>query len=254
MTTPFDDVIINISAKRYHNHRREEHSNIVSEGILRDLLLRCAPIRSDFEAGRIQSWFNIRTPGARERKVDLLIGESLDGYLPDLSKIRICVENKSVITAHRNKDARYDDLNEMLQVIHSESPVAIIVATVLIGTSDRYLNVPDRISPFHEDFEEVILPRLSRGDQLLWEEFRPAVSKNRRDDAFKTMQKFRSLPTRQPGHTHVEGYDYLMLVPVAIDNVNPPALARANSLGINIDEEYSRMLFQMCKAYSSRFP
>src|SRR3989442_11239341 len=55
------------------------------------------------------------------RSIDLLVGEPrADGNSPDLAKSRIFVENKSVVTAHRNKDARYDDLNESLQVLHRE--------------------------------------------------------------------------------------------------------------------------------------
>jgi len=33
-----------------------------------------------------------------------------------------------------------------------------------------------------------------------------------------------------------------------IDNVNPPSLARKNSLGIDIDAEYQRMLERVCSA------
>lgn len=33
--------------------------------------------------------------------------------------------------------------------------------------------------------------------------------------------------------THVEGYDYVLLAPVFIDNVNPPRLPRPNELGIH---------------------
>jgi hypothetical protein len=61
-------------------------------------------------AGKITSWLNVRTPGARNRKIDLLAGEADTGGKPDLEKLRFCVENKSVITAHRNLYARFDDL------------------------------------------------------------------------------------------------------------------------------------------------
>jgi hypothetical protein len=50
--------------------------------------------------------------------------------------------------AHRNKDARFDDLNDTLLVLHDKRPEAVKVATVMIGTAQRVLNVPDRIKPF----------------------------------------------------------------------------------------------------------
>ena len=69
----------------------------------------------------------------------------------------------------------------------------------------------------------------------------------------KTISKFRSLPTRPPGQTHVRGYDYVLLVPIFVDNVNPPRVERENALGVNVDTEYSQMLERICKAYTIRF-
>ena len=45
----------------------------------------------------------------------------------------------------------------------------------------------------------------------------------------------------------------MLLVPVAIDNVNPPTLPRPNALGIDVDAEYSRLLERMCSAYTARW-
>ena len=258
MITPFDDVIADIKKRGFHNHRLEDHSDIVGEGILRDLLKRCETINKDFEAGKIKYWLNVHTPGARHRKIDLLIGESKQGIdAPDLDKLRICIENKSVVTAHRNRDARFDDLNEALQVLHEVKPEAVTVATVMIGTAERVLNVPDKIKPFYrgrfQEFQNCILPRFSSGDQKLWKEFSWAISNNAPNDPLKTLEKFRSLPQRQPGHTHITGYDFVLLVPVFIDNVNSPIVARINQLGIDVDKDYEAMLNQICKAYQARW-
>jgi hypothetical protein len=35
--------------------------------------------------------------------------------------------------------------------------------------------------------------------------------------------------------------------------VNPPSLARENTLGIDIDAEYQRMLERVCSAYRTRW-
>lgn len=259
MTTPFDKVIEDIRRQGYHNHRRQGHSNTVSLGIFEDLLELCDPLREDFAKGEIRRWTNVPTPGARRRRIDLLVGEPLvqNHKKPDPERLRICIENKSVITAHRNRDARFDDLNESLKVLHSAKPEAVLVATVIIGVAERVLNVPDRITPAYkrrpEEFEKKVLPRLSTGDTTLWQEFPEAISVNDRMDPNKTAEKFRQLPKRPPGFTHVAGYDFLLLVPAYIDNVNPPYLARKNSLGIDIDKEYHTMLEQICKAYIARW-
>lgn len=258
MSTPFDVVIAEVKGRGFHNHRLEEHSDVVGEGIFNDLLRRCESLDEDYRAGKVGKWLNVQAPGARQRKIDLLVAEPLPGGdKPNLKELRICVENKSVVTAHRNRDARFDDLNEALQVLHQVRPDAVIVATIMIGLADRVLNVPDRIKPMYRDrtqeFEHNVVPRLSSGDQSLWTEFAVAVSRNRRQDPLRTVEKFRQLLRRQPGHTHVVGYDYVLLVPVRIDNVNPPSLARDNPLGIDIDRDYQRMLDQICTAYHTRW-
>jgi hypothetical protein len=260
MTTPFDAVIEQIKLRGFHNQRLEDHSDIVGEGILHDLQERCAPFDADFTAGKITSWLNVRTPGARNRKIDLLVGKADVAGMPDLEELRFCVENKSVMTAHRNQYARFDDLNEALQVLHHAKAEAILVATVIIGVADRVLNVPDRVKPFYRDrlaeFNDQIVPRLSSGDQTLWEQFAWAVSVNRAGDSAKTVEKFRQLPTRPPGHTHVVGYDYVLLVPAFIDNVNPPYIPKPDdprSLAIDVQHEYNAMLEAICKAYTARW-
>lgn len=257
MGTPFDAVVKGIIARRFHNHRLEEHSDAIGEGIFGDLFEECPAFREDVKSGAIKKWLNVRAPGARERRIDLLIGEPRKDGKPDLQEIRIALENKSVITAHRNRDARFDDLNESLQVIHRVKPETIIVATVLVGTALRVLNVPDGVKKAYKKkmavFVRKVLPRLSTGDQRLWEEFDYAVSENKADDPRKTLEKFRALPTRGPAQTHRIGYDFVLLVPIMIDNVNPPALTSPKELGIDVKHDYEEMLSTICDAYTVRW-
>ena len=255
MSTPFDRAIDAIRMRGYHNQRLEEHSDIVSAGIFEDLLKRCKTLRTDFNAGDVQRWLNVPTPGARSRKIDLLIAKPLPNGKPDVRELRISVENKSVVTAHRNRDSRFDDVNQSLKVLHHAKPEGVKVTTVMVGVAERVLNVPDRVKPMlpADKFTNEVLPRLSTGDQSLWTDFPHAISPNRPDDAQKTVNKFLQLPQRPPGHTHVEGYDYVLLVPVHVDNVNPPSVARANTLGIDVDQDYQAMLDQICKAYTARW-
>lgn len=257
MTTPFDAAIAAVAGAGYHNHRLEAHSDTVSDGLFHDLVGTCESLRSDVKQGIVQVWKNVSAPGDRRRKVDLFVGEPGPKGEPDIHKVRIALENKSVITAHRNRTNRFDDLEKVLGAVHGARPEALLVATVLIGLSDRVLNIPDQVHKFYrdreEEFERVVRPRLSSGDPSLWTQFSWAVSQNRPNDPEKTAQLFRSLPTRKPGHTHVEGYDYVLLVPVEIDNVNPPRIPRPNPLGVDVDKEYQAMLTQLCAAYTARW-
>ncbi|MDX2194210.1 MAG: hypothetical protein NW201_12710 [Gemmatimonadales bacterium] len=257
MRTPFDEAIKEIRRQGYHNHRLEMHSDIVSNGLIRDLEARCPVLRADLAAGTVRTWTNVASPGDRRRKVDLFVGEPDAQGDPDIGRLRIAVENKSVITAHRNRTNRFDDLTKVLESVHQARPEALIVATVLVGVARRYLNVPDKVHSFYrdreEEFEARVRPRLSSGDDALWEDFSWAVSHNSAHDAASTIDLMRTLPRRGAGQTHLVGYDFLCLVPVSIDNVNPPSLPRPNELGIDVDVEYGRMLDQLCRAYTARW-
>lgn len=258
MSTPFDDVIAGIAKAGYHNHRLEGHSDIVSNGIYRDLLKQCEAIRNDARDGTIREWLNVHAPGARGRKIDLFVGEPHPELgTPDIEQLRICVENKSVVTAHRNRDARFDDLNQTMKVVHGVKQEAVVVATVLVGVAPLVLNIPDDVKKRYKsnlsEFQRSVVPRLSTGDQSLWDEFHSAISKNTPNDPARTVEKFRMLATRPPGRTHVQGYDYLLIVPVHIDNVNPPRLVFDNVLGVDIEADYKQMIDTICKAYTARW-
>lgn len=256
MSTPFDDVVSEIRVRGFHNHRTEDHSGTVSRGILHDLSAMCEPFRQDFDGDRIRQWRDFPSPGGRARKLDLVVAE-LGGEAggPDLGRLRLCIENKSVVTAHRNRTNRYDDLSDVLGVLHQKKPDAVLIATVLVGVAESVLNVPDRVKPFvpPEDFVARVLPRLSSGDETLWDEFPHAVSRNRPRDPERTVKKFRELPIRPPGRTDLAAYDYVLLVPVLIDNVRPPRVVRDNALDIDVDAEYRTMLDRICKAYTARW-
>ena len=195
--------------------------------------------------------------GDRERRVDLFVGEQDANGHPDITTVRIAVENKSVITAHRNTTNRFDDLKKVLAAVQGAQPEALVIATVLIGVADRTLNIPDQVHKFYrdreEEFERDVLPRLSSGDESLFTQFSWAVSRNRPSDAQKTLELFRTLPTRGSAQTHLVAYDSVLLVPVRIDNVHPPELPRPNTLGIDVDADYREFLVRTCKAYTARW-
>jgi hypothetical protein len=52
------------------------------------------------------------------------------------------------------------------------------------------------------------------------------------------------------------GYDYVLLVPAFIDNVNPPYIVPPRdrqSFGIDVERDYAKMVDIVCKAYTARW-
>ena len=257
MITPFDRAISAIAAAGYHNHRQETHSDVISDAMIADLQQSCKPLRDDVDQGIVCVWKNVRAPGDRKRKVDLFVGEPDAEGGPDLARVRIAVEHKSVITAHRNATNRFDDLTKIVEAVQGATPEAIVVATILIGVADRVLNVPDQVHRFYrdneEEFEKKVLPRLSTGDQTLFTQFNWAISENGPNDPARTLDHIRSLPTRGVAQTHKVGYDSILPIPVCIDNVNPPTVPRPNALNVDVDAEYRTFLERTCAAYTARW-
>jgi hypothetical protein len=121
----------------------------------------------------------------------------------------------------------------------------------IVGLAERVLNVPDRIKPMVKasEFERRIQPRLSTGDARLWTDFPHAVSRNRPDDATKTLEKFSRLPVRPVAHTHLKAYDFVLLVPMRVDNVSPPSIPD----GQGVQQRYDQMIDHLCRAYTARW-
>lgn len=162
-----------------------------------------------------------------------------------------------MITAHRNRTNRFDDLSKVMAAIQATRPQAILIATILVGLAERVLNVPDKVHSFFHDrqdeFDQKVRPRLSTGDASLWQEFSWATSANRPNDPAGTVELFRTLPVRGPAETHLKAYDSVLIVPVRIDNVNPPELPRPNELGIDVDADYAECIAKTCRAYTARY-
>jgi len=257
VTTPFDHFIEKIEEARYHNHRGESHSDIVCDELWADLLKRCPSFASDAKSGLIKPWFNVDVDGLNHA-VDMMVCSTDGPDAPDLARARLCMENKSVITAHsKNRKNRHGNLNDFWQVVQAKKPEVVIVGSVLIGTADRVLNVPDRVKRgcrlLGIDFDTDVLPRLSTGDQTLWDVIPESASKNAANAAEKTYQKMSSLPVKPHGRTHEQGFDALFLAPVFVNNVDPPYVDRKNGFGLDVDWSYDHGVERICKAYTARW-
>lgn len=251
--SPFDAIVRNIASARYHNHREPSHSDLLSDRILGDLASACPKFREDRERERFREWRNVKGPDGRN--TDLVIGAPTPKGKPDLSQVRILLENKSVVTAHRNRNARFQDVERETHAIHAKNPRTIVVATLIVGVCERVLNVPDCVKKPYKSkphiFDSEILPRLSSGDARLWDEFEHCVSVNRTDDPMKTVEYFRALPVREASDTHQRGLDFMLFIPMAINNVDPPRLAKLP--GIDPVVEYKKMIKKLCYAYRIRW-
>lgn len=253
MASPFDPILDNIISAGYHNQRKEGHSDALVRQIVKDLDTHCEAFAIDRKAGVIREWLNEKAFDGRT--TDLLIGAADDNGRPDLRNVRIIIENKSVITAHRNKNARFQDIEREMRASHANNPLTIVVATLIIGTCQRYLNVADnrkkdpRLEP--GQFESDVLARLSTGDESLWLDFSKWISSNTKDDPSKTMEYFRRLPVRQMADAHEVGLDFMLFIPMAIDNVTPPSLATLD--GLDPSASYWEMITHICQLYQFRW-
>lgn len=254
MQTPFDPILDNIKDKGFHNHRDASHSNLLTEQISNDLKHSCDALEADFNNGVIQEWHTVRGPDGRN--TDLIIGASKSDGTPDLTQVRILIEHKSVVTAHRNKNARYQDIEREMLATHAKNPLTIVGATLVVGVCKNVLNVPDCVKREAKrrnlDFDAQVRPRLSSGDATLWQDFADCVSKNKEDDALKTVEMFKALPVRPIAQSHEKALDFMLFIPVVIDNVNPPRLGGID----NIDPvaDYRAMIGHICRAYKIRWP
>jgi hypothetical protein len=252
--TPFDDVLNHIVQTGYHNHRGPQHSDLVTQGIVRDLKKYCAEIERDLGKGAVRAWHNVRGPDYRN--TDLLLAPAIQGNSkPDLGEIRLLIEHKSIVTAHRNRNARQQDIEREVSATHQRDPRTILAATFMVGVCQDVLNVPDCLKKHPNakgQFNSTVRPRLSTGDQDLWLEFKDCISHNKAGDADKTINFLRHhLPVRKIGDSHALGLDYLLIVPVSIDNVNKPSLAPGYS--DQVLREYRAMIGHLCSAYKLRW-
>lgn len=255
--TPYDLIIEDIERTGYHNHRSESHSDVLCKRLFVDLMEHCQAFREDARSGAIKHWLNVDVPGMNH-KADMMICDTDGPDEPTFERARLCLENKSVITAHgKNRKNRHGDLYDFFKVIQAHRREVIVVGSVLVGTALQYLNVPDVLKPACEllgrDFDAEVLPRLSSGDSSLWDIAPRARSLNRPQDPQRTADLMRTLPVKPKGHTHEDGYDALLIAPVFINNVDPPRVDRDNGIGIDVDAEYKAALDRICRAYTARF-
>ena len=292
MVTPFDEHANRANEDGYHNQRVNTHSDLVSLGIIRDLYQNCEALRADLDAGEVGFWINRPNPWGRKRNTDFLIARPLAGSIqakkrprilgqlgvagigahPDPKAVRVIGEHKSIVTAHRNRSARHDDLDHLYQDGNAKSPNTILFATVMIGTAPWYLNVADGVKNFFARwdrdsqgrrrkkvidegrFAKEVIPRLRKNDEKLMDDYIAAVSENTERDIEASFELFcKGLPVRSNVSATSPGFDGLLVVPVHYDNINASRVDRNNEIAkrftLDIDRDYQTLLTRICARY-----
>ena len=280
MDTPFDRHALRVNQVGYHNHRVNTHSDIISDGIVQDLRAICTLLKEDLDTLRIGYWKNKNNPWGRKRNTDLVVAEPLAGSIPrakapplgdawrgaaafrkaepNLDKIRIVVEHKSILTAHRNLSARHDDLNNLAQEA-AGSPNVVVGATVMVGTAPRVLNIPDGVKKLYKSkpgrFEREVVSRMKKHDPHLWDKFKDFVSPNQPEHIARSFHLLMSTVVRRRSadHRNTVGYDAFLIVPVFYDNVNEARVVRDNPYGIDVDREYRAFIQRIADDYTKLY-
>jgi len=300
-TNAFERVIKRIRNDGVYHPRDQRVSTQLGLEILRDLYFVSPEFREDVNCGRICYGFNLKfekTSTSNSKRTDLAIGvldESADippiltKYLEDaplipemkmlhittrdrdlMKEVRIAMENKSVITAHRNRNNRSDELVSIADVLSEACPGAILVATVMIGTATEFLNyeVLQRAEGVLEVFCERVrggyqLDEIKRllgrsapeiADFLNQPRIRKAlISTNESQEPFNTMDRMHGVLKPRENTSQI-GYDVLILQFCHIDNIGPARLESPEYFkGIYAQYQYNTALKRLSGLYRERF-
>lgn len=133
----------------YHS-RSDKHSNALAEAIVADLLATCGAIRSEAAAGRLVYTLNFTLmAGTAEWNVDLVLGRPAGGVeVPEVAPhivraapatVRIAIELKSVMTAHRKAvKNRKRDLEAHHEHVHNYDHLAIAGGVLVINAAATF--------------------------------------------------------------------------------------------------------------------
>lgn len=285
-STPFDEHARRVVAAGYHAHRGSTHSDVISERILADLVEVCPALKEDLHAAKVGCWLNIKIPFHEGTwDADLVVAEadeaSIEGKLiqtghtqgiaaakgskPDGNKLRLVIEHKSVVTAHRNRGNRFKELATDVKYSNDAGYNVIVAATILVGTAPEVLNVvdgvrkryriPRKVGKYDEaKFDAEVGHRLKAKDSAVWSDYAEFISYNKPNDATATAEYFRTnLPERSQDRWNQPGIDALLIVPVFYDNVGTAYVDRVHPLGTEFDSAYNGFLEKLCKAYTRRW-
>ncbi len=156
--TAFERLVSYLERERIHHPRTGFHSDYLSKEFLRDLYHVSSIFKSDVDAGTICYKVNHRLGlGGRQHVLDLVLGTREDSSQQtsidpknqgfqriresEPKDIRLIMENKSLITAHRNVYNRTRILADLAEAVRDgQHRHVLLVGTFIIGTADKFLN------------------------------------------------------------------------------------------------------------------
>jgi len=149
----------------YHP-RSDEHSKIVCQYVLEDLIDACGVLRQQALRGEICYELNhvvYRLDGS-QKVLDLVIGQpeqSLSGEGVRRGSvvtpgIRIALEAKACMTKHTSAKPRLrDELTGSMRSAVEASPHAVVCGLVVVNTSETFLSPTDQPDPLPQDSREL---------------------------------------------------------------------------------------------------
>jgi hypothetical protein len=289
--------VVHINQSGAYNPRPQEVSNTLSRELVRDLFNSCKAFREDVLSGVVSYRTNCTlTVGKMHQSVDLVVGIGgtppnkrkeerkenllLDGVRSERGvvdwgepkEVRMIVENKSLMTAHRNVYNRSRPLRELADYMFQCNPAAIHFGTWMIGTALKYVN-PDRVKwaedtlrvlcqkQIHQEFPfREIRKLLGTGDKrlsnfLLLDGVGDLLfSYNKPEEAAKTLDKIiANIEFRDDESTR--GFDAFAIQLIYADNVGPVRLDEPEFFKQSKYDRvrYQRSLSDISRIYERRF-
>ncbi len=273
VASAFDDLVDHIIKHKIYNPRPQVISRVLSRGIIKDLIKYSKHFREHIKEGIAVFRTDLRlTKDGKSHTIDLALGlrkksesrtkrkplsieidgESLIVYNEEPLEFTLFLENKSIITAHRNKRNRTRDLESLASFLPKFGEDPIKAATMIIGTAERYLNV-DRLKWAEDALDllckernsdisiEGIRESMGQSDQTLIELLKDEkiaelfCSKNKTEDPQKTMETVISEVPLKPDSQ--EGFDAIAIQFLSLDNIHTPTLVTPDYFS---DEKYRR--------------
>ncbi len=156
----FQRLIDHVAKGGAYKPRDQAVSSRLSREILVDLFHTCEAFRSNVIDRKVAFQVDCKlSAGDRTHKIDLVLGSfehtrktgtdikircsegcfTIQNAVP--AKVQLFIEHKSLITAHRNVRNRTRILKDLADFMNDVDPSAIRMATWMLGTATRYLNM-----------------------------------------------------------------------------------------------------------------
>ncbi len=237
---------------QYHS-RSDEHSKVLGEFIVEDLLATCPTLRDQASRGQIAYGINYRFHWAngKTKALDLVIGIPTTRELPPAGarirrlnqsnvngsgravfhRLLIACEEKAVMTEHSKSQPRvFSELNDAHAIVHAGSRDTIAAGIAVVNIAATF------VSPL----------RQTPGTPI-------KISTHRQPDVTANMVKhLRRLPIRTA--TNQPGFDAFCTFVVELDNQGHAALHVSVPAPQPGDtDHYDTFLATLCSAYAARY-